>query len=392
MSANEGGRDVWRRSALEAARCLYRYHHVYNLGVDESSDPNRRGRAFHAAAEAYIKKLIALKVTADIDLAREAFTDALEAELLPSHLIGETEQLFFRWAESFELDLDAVLVVDDRIETELEGELFTWAPDLVYARDGGIDIWDWKTHFAAHTESQARFDFQAVWYLLMARIQWPGFRRYRFFFRYTRIGLTVPADGVELLDEDEAAAERRILGAVAVVQEARRRDEWPAMAGPHCQFCRLKCPIAEQSGTMPLRVDGEADLEALANEWIAIGRRFDQIGALLKNYVSVDGPFQALGMRFDMKPIEKATYPVDEVLAVLDHHGVEFPPDAHFSRKGLGDLVKEKKYPAVARDLLSCRKTRTDFRFEARKAGEVDLVEPENDDRPSGDRGWEWDR
>lgn len=388
-------RDEWRRSALEAARCLFRYYHVYEAAlVDESSDPNRRGRAFHAAAEGYVKKLILTKTSADLDLAREAFTDALEAELLPSHLISETEMLFFRWAEGFELDLDAVFIVEDRIKTELEGEVFTWQPDLVYARDGGIDIFDWKTHFAALTDSQSRNDFQALFYLLMAAIQWPNFRRYRFFYRYVRLGLTVPEHGVELSAEDVMGAERRILGAVTVILSARERNEWPAAAGPHCQFCQLaNCPIVTNPHRMPVRVDNDDDRDELANQYIALGRRLDQIGELLKNVVTVDGPFTFNGTRFDLKQIEKSIFPMDEVLAILDAHDVEFPSDAHMSKKGLGDLVDTRKYPAVARDLLSARIPSTSFRFEARKDGEISSEPVDEDNEPASEgRLWQWGR
>jgi hypothetical protein len=365
--------QVWRRSALEAAACLYRYKKLYLDGVDGSSDPSRRGTTFHAAAELYIRKLVTCRVTADIDLAREAWLDAVEATLLPTRLVVETEQLFFRWAEGFELSLDDVLLVEETLVTLIAGERFTWRPDLVYARGDEIQIWDWKTHFAAHTEAQAKRELQGKFYLLMARTEWPGFRRYRFFYRYVRLGLTVPRDGLELYPEDVDAVERQLLGAVAVIRDAMRRNTWPAQAGPHCGFCRLDCPINGTRGTLPVRVDTRRQFAALANEYMALRQRTALLGEILRTYVVHEGPQVVNGARLALKQVDRVEYPLDEVLALLDERGMTLPPEAAISQTALGPLVDPKKYPLVADDLRAVAKRDATFRFEVRKDGEIDL-------------------
>jgi hypothetical protein len=266
-----------------------------------------------------------------------------------------------------------VLVVEEKLETEVAGEIFTWRPDLVYAKGDEIQIWDYKTHFAAHTEAQAQRELQGKFYLLMARTEWPGFRRYRFFYRYVRLGLTVPRHGLELHPEDVDAVERQLLGAVAVIREAARRQEFPAMAGPHCGFCRLDCPINGTRGRLPVRADTDKQFAALANEWMAIGRRYDLLGEVLKTYVTHEGPQIVNGMRLGLKGVVKLEYPLDEVVALLDERGMALPPDATIAQTALGPLVNPHKYPLIADELQAIARATTTFRFEAKKDGEVDL-------------------
>lgn len=49
---------AYRRSALEAAACLYRYLKLYVEGIEDQGDEARRGIAFHLAAELYIRRLV----------------------------------------------------------------------------------------------------------------------------------------------------------------------------------------------------------------------------------------------------------------------------------------------------------------------------------------------
>src|SRR5262249_25634976 len=152
---------VHRRSALEAFACPRRYRALYIDGVPDQSDPARRGSAFHAAAHCYIDTLRARKQTSDLELAQAALNRGLAETITPPHLAHEVSDLFWRWAESFELDLDALLTVEGR-QTDDEG--YTWQPDLVYAFDDVLEIRDWKTHFQIFSESQASQEFQAQFY------------------------------------------------------------------------------------------------------------------------------------------------------------------------------------------------------------------------------------
>ena len=128
-----------RRSALEAAACLYNYFQRYVLGVPDQSPASMRGIAFHAPAfgsertEGYVPKLAKARLVSDHELAVQALREALPAEQIPAYLLPEVEDLFWGWTERFELDLDAYLLAEQT--QQVAG--FTWRPDLVYARARG---------------------------------------------------------------------------------------------------------------------------------------------------------------------------------------------------------------------------------------------------------------
>src|SRR5436190_23706285 len=105
---------VHRRSALEAFACPRRYKALYVDGVPDASDPARRGSSFHAAAHRYIAALVRTKQESDFELARAALREGLAESITPAHLVAEVTDLFWRWVEKFELDLDAFLTVETR--------------------------------------------------------------------------------------------------------------------------------------------------------------------------------------------------------------------------------------------------------------------------------------
>jgi hypothetical protein len=372
-------RRDYRRSEIEAADCLYFYDKQYNQGVTMPSDQSIRGTTFHRAAELYIAKLVALRVTADFDLAREAFVDAVEQSLCPAYLMPEAERLFFRFAERFELKTDAVLHVETQLVTVRGRRRFTWKPDLVYAEDAGIVIYDWKTHYHGLTAAQARETFQARFYLSMAAEHWPNQPRYVFRFVYVRFGLVVE---VVFTPDDLVEIDRQITGMVAVLDEADRIGEYPARSGPHCAFCRLDCPINGRDGLMPIRVDTFADFEALAAEYLALKRRLFLMGKALRTFTTAEGPQEVNGMVFHNWPTTAARLRVDRTLAILEDAGVA-DPGLTVSRSELGPLTDPRKFPTVAPALEAIAIKRTSFTFAARKAGAIipdgviDLDHPE---------------
>jgi hypothetical protein len=364
IDAGEEDRE-YRRSELEAADCLYFYDKQYNQGVSMPSDQSIRGTTFHRAAELYIAKLAALRVTMDVDLAREAFIDAVEQSLCPAYLMPEAEALFFRFAERFELKLDAYLHTEKQLVTVRGRRRFSWKPDLVYAESRGIVIYDWKTHYHGLTPEQARQTFQARFYLSMAADEWPNQPSYTFRFVYVRFGLVVE---VVFTQDDLLDIDRQIDGMVAVLDEADRIGEYPARSGAHCAFCRLDCPINGRDGLMPIRVDTREEFEAIGNEYIAIRRRLALMGKAMRTYITSEGPQVVNGMIFANWPTTSARYVVDKVAAIADAHGLELP-ELTVSKTELGPLTDPKKFPAIAPALEEIAMKRTTFVFEPRKEG-----------------------
>ncbi len=367
FEVDEEREDGYRRSELEAADCLFYYDKTYNQNVNPSSDQALRGTTFHRAAELYIAKLAALRETMDIDLAREAFIDAVEQTLCPAYLMPEAEMIFFRFAERFELKLDAYLHVEKQLITIRGRRRFRWKPDLVYAEERGIVIYDWKTHYYGLTPDQARETFQARFYLLMAAEEWPNQPRYVFRFVFVRIGLVVE---VVFTPDDLIEIERQVDGMVAVLNEADRLGEYPARSGSHCAFCRLDCPINGKAGLMPVRVDTRDDFAMMGNEYLALAQRLEHMRKAMKTFVTTEGPQEVNGMVFYVWPTTSARYPVDRLLAIADGHNLELP-DITVSKTELGPLTNPRKYPAVAPELEAIAMKKTSFVFEPRKKGAV---------------------
>lgn len=108
-----------RRSALESYDgCPYRYNQLYNLGIEDRGDESQRGIAFHEAAFRYIARLMAKRLTADAAEARAAFIEGVALTQLPAHIVHEVARIWERFAEYFELDLDAYMAAEEMQETE----------------------------------------------------------------------------------------------------------------------------------------------------------------------------------------------------------------------------------------------------------------------------------
>ncbi len=337
MSVADAPVATYRRSAVEAASCLFRYRALYVDGVHDESDPSMRGTAFHLAAEKYIDALIKARLSSDAELAAWAVRAAIVECLLPGHLTADVRSLFLRFAERFELDLDAVLQVEWATITTHKGRAFSWKPDLVYATDAGILIHDWKTHFAAWSEIEARQMFQTRFYLAMARREWPGQPSYRLRYVFPRLGTFVEVSFDEAeLDEIEHEIEARL----AVVDEAHATETFPATPGPHCGWCRLACPIAEGAdGMVPGRIDDLPDFSALAAEYLAAKQRLSQVQKALRGYVVANGPTVVHETRIAVTPRVSVRYPVHAVKHAAEARNIVLP-DLTVSRRDIQSVLR----------------------------------------------------
>lgn len=369
-----------RRSALEAATCLYRYNQIYNLGVDDASDVSLRGVVFHAAAELYIKILTASRLESDYAVALEAFTTAAERCVAPARVIIDAERLFFWFVERFELKWEHVLHVEETLITVRHGRRFRWKPDLVYVNDTGIVFFDWKTHFVAWTPEQARKEFQSRFYLLMAREHFPGHPRYEICYLFVRSNLLVRV--VFTLDEFDAI-ERQVDAALAAIAEADKTETYPATGGPHCQYCRLDCPINGRGGLLPTRVETADEFAALASEYLALRQRQAQTRRLLKGFVAAEGPQEINGMRWHHAASERSRYPVDQVQAVAAANGIDVS-NLTISGGQIKHLTDNRRRPGVGRALAQYRQSDISYRFTATKTGAF-LLGPVDEDAEGDD-------
>jgi hypothetical protein len=352
---------VHRRSAIEAFSCPRRYKALYIDGVPDESDPARRGSAFHAAAQRYIQALRDRKQTSDLELAQLALTAGLAETITPPHLAHEVTDLFWRWAESFELDLDAVLMVEEK-QRDAEGH--TWTPDLVYAYDEVLEIRDWKTHFAIFSDARAAAEFQAKWYCWQARKLWPGFSRYRIVFVFVRYGVDVSAEfDVPELEYFETS----VAGIVAAIRRAGETNVFPAIPGSSCSFCTLTCEVAEHPERVPLRLISKVSAERALGVKLAMTAALRNVDAALNAYCTEHGPVSCNGMEIAHRPAPKMEFPADGVYQVL--RAADIPPRFTVSKSALRSYLTTKKFSHVREPLEALAKVTPGSRFSVKRAG-----------------------
>lgn len=355
-----------RRSAFDAFNCPRRYKALYIDGVPDESDAARRGSAFHAAAARYIGALRRVGRSEDYELAAAALRDGIAESVTPAHLVTEVESIFWRWAETFELDLQALLVVEER---QRDADGFTWTPDLVYAHDDLIELRDWKTHWKPFTEDQAHKELQAQWYVWQASKLWPGFQRYRIVFVFVRWGVEVSAE-FDQADIDQIEA--RIDAIAGAIREAAARDEWPAIPGQQCSYCSLSCPVADHPDRVPLRFVTRADAERAGALKLALDRAATQVDQALRVWCDAHGPLLVGGMEIGFRPSEKVTFPAAAAVDVLRAH--EIPADdVTLSKSALRRYLTTKKFAYVREALEALACVKPGSRFGAKKAGELAL-------------------
>lgn len=359
---------VLRRSAIQTAKsCLHRYNQIWNLSVPDQNDYSLRGIAFHSCAHRYIERLIQSGLEQDEEEARLAFTEGIANVLTPAHLVPEVRDIFMGWAERFGLDLKRFVAAE---EHQMGKNQQTFTPDLVLADPSCLEVVDFKTFWAAMTEEQIRQDWQARWYVYNAQRIWPNFPRYRFTHSYVRFGTQVsvefqPSDLATFADEVEAIA--------ATITEATTRNEWPATAGQECNFCTLRCPLADHPAIIPKRFTVPQQA-ATIGEWILVAEtQLRAVKKALKGYCAVNGAVEVNGMVFDNRPSQTRSYPIEDVLKILQMRGImgafdkDTSPGLTISHSALAKLFRA--YPALESDLLPVQQAKTTYRFSAKKPG-----------------------
>jgi hypothetical protein len=352
---------VHRRSALEAFSCPRRYRALYLDGVPDESDPARRGSAFHAAAHRYILLLQKSGQASDLELAREALRDGLAETITPPQLVHEVTDLFWRWAESFELDLDALLLAEER---QQDAAGYTWQPDLVYAHDDVLEVKDWKSHFAIFSDARAASEFQAKFYAWQARKLWPNFETYRITFVFVRYGVEVSAEfDVAELEYFETSVE----GLVGAMRRAHETDTFPAIPGASCSVCSLTCEVAEHPERIPLRLISKVSAERALGAKLAMTAALRSIDQALNAYCAEHGPVTCNGMEIGHRPAPKVEFPAEGVYQVLATFDI--PPRFTVSKNALRSFLTTKKFSHVREPLEAIAKVTPGSRFEAKRVG-----------------------
>lgn len=360
-----------RRSALEAFDgCPFRYNAIYNEGAEDKGDEANRGIAFHEIAFRYIDRLAQARTPMDAEELSLAISEGIGLSNCPTALLDEVNELAGRWGSSFELDLDAYLTAEERQESDR----FTWIPDLVYVRPTHVEILDWKTFYKGFTETQARKEFQARFYLVQALEIWPGFPEYWFTFVFVRLNYRVT---IKVKPDEIESWKPQIEGILAGLEAAERSGVWPAVPGSHCGLCRLACPIVDNPARLPVRLIDVAQRDTAAGEILALEQRIKALKKALGAYVTKEGPFVLNGQLFQQAQTEAVTYPAGSVLKLLKEAAGIDPDSLTLSKTAVGKSAKGLN-PDNQAALAKLAITKTGWRFGHKKAGaELDDDEDE---------------
>jgi hypothetical protein len=362
---------VYRRSELESIGqgCLHRHRAIWIDGVEENSDLAMIGTGLHRVHHRYVLALVEAQTPQDMDLAREAFTEGIGVSQTPARLIPEMRKLWDWYAEGFDLQLDQYVTSEER--EEVGG--VSWTPDLVLARADELEIIDLKFGWTPPaTEDELRSNFQARIYSFYAMQRWANFRQYRFTISAARFQKII---SVVFKPSDLDNVEREVAALVAVVEEAKRTNHWPAVAGPSCRFCELCCPL-ELPAIAPKRFLTAPEAER-AGQLIRAGEQQIKLAKqALKGYVASHGPVPCNGLVWDNRPTNTTNYPIQAVLDLLTKRGVagafdyEANPKMTISASSLKPVFKA--YPELRADLASVAIDKTGYRFSCAKPGSDD--------------------
>lgn len=353
---------VFRRTALSDAACLYRFDQVHQQGVIDTSDAALRGQAFAAVKHRYLELLLDAELSSCPDLAAKAFMEGVATHQTPSHLIPEVSDLWRRHAEVFELLLDRYVTHEERIQVGA----VSYAPDLVYAHTETLETVDDKSHWSAMSEEDLRGDYQARFYSAAARHRWPGFDRYRFTLNYVRLQ---QQRSVVFLPSELDQIDLEIAADVARVQQAQETGSYPASVGPACEYCSLKCPIADQPMLNPSRVVSGEQAESLL-AWLTTSKKLTaSVQKGLREWAKVNGPIGP--DQFGMWPTEAISFPIDAVLSALGEANALGALDGmQLTTANVNRIIAS--LPLVAAKLEPTKNTKIGYKFGPRKGGSDD--------------------
>jgi hypothetical protein len=363
--------QVFRRSALEDADCLYRFNEVHQKGVDDSSDYALRGQAFAHIKHLYILALVAAGTPQDQDLAMRAFVQGIAEHQTPQRLIPELRELWVRHAEFFALDLERYVTSEER----QVGDGVSFAPDLVYAHPGELEIKDDKTYWVVLTEAEIKDTYQARFYGWQAMKRWPNFPSYRITFVFVRFN---KATSVKFTVAELEQMEIEVQADVARIRYAQETNTYPAHVGPACRYCELKCPLADREMVLPVRFDTATALQ-VGTLLVPAEKKMKAIKKAFKQHCVANGPVKVgKDTVWGNWPVTERKYPLDVVLRVLGQRNIM----GAFEKEGLtvshSALAKLfKQFPALVDDLAEVLQEKTTYRFGLKK------IDP--NEKPFGD-------
>jgi hypothetical protein len=219
------------------------------------------------------------KQTSDLELAQHALTRGI-AEIhhaAPPGARGVSD-LFWRFAESFELDLDALLVVEGNDSGTTEG--YTWhaGPGLRprrRSRDPGLQD---PLRRSSRTPARPRSSRPSS---TAGRPASSGRAS-----RATASSSCSSATAIDVAAEFDVPEleyfETSVHGIVGAIRHAAETNDFPAIPGASCSYCTLTCDVAEHPERVPLRLLSRVSAERALGVKLAMTAALRNVDAALQ--------------------------------------------------------------------------------------------------------------
>ena len=206
--------------------------------------------------------------------------------------INEAEKLqdakdALEFAESLNIPLDGVLTIESEDgDVTFYGNKYFQVPfsknwgirgamDLVYVKDGILHILDWKSGFIEETD-----DIQLLMYALSAWKKYPGFKRIKCIYAYTRQKRTYITEWDE---ETLVAGLEYLRGEVQKFVEAQKARKYPQTPHEWCKYCGLKDTCkAYQDQLKQTVTEAEYNIEATPENLEKIIELYEKMKAIEK--------------------------------------------------------------------------------------------------------------
>ena len=349
---------VMSRSALEAARCGFRYRKLYVERVKDESEISVRGTAIHACAKRYVDRLAKAQTPMDLTEAEAAFLEGCAEVGVPSQLVPEIRNVWSRHVEHFELNLEAYVSAEERrVRTEVRIP-YEFKPDLEYVfyHERRVEILDTKSYYVAFSDAHARELVQTRYYIWAAMQEYPGFLTYQMTYWFPRLNRYAVAT---FSHEEFGVLDQEIQG----MEVSRRRrhldDDWTALPGDVCTFCHLNCPVLDDPQMGLLRVKTLDDYLRIARRQIVEKKWHAEASKALKRWSAVNGPVDVGGVVYAHRTGQTVTYPAAAVVDTMRSMNVH--PLFFVSKSALKDHFKVQ--PKLEQDLEPLAITKQTNRF-----------------------------
>jgi hypothetical protein len=314
------GAETYSVTAFHDWTCWFRGHQKRDLRRKEPESPAlREGRVLHDVISAYLGRCLEQGVQTDVtaieEIVRQAFFGP-EPSGLPDDAYPSLLDTARKFAGTYVVDVDRLAHLEEPWAVPLARpdrpgfeNAYMWVIlDACYLGGSTAVVEDFKTDWYLRAQEDVEGDLQLrvyCWGVAQVYRHVEEFECRLNFMRHGKVrSVTFDRSVVEETDE-------LIRARVEQIRAARKRGEFPAVPGSHCQWCGFasECPALKQATALPITDDRAA--QAAAGELLALERRADELREALKAYTAETGSIVLEGVELGHFLTESAT--VDDV-------------------------------------------------------------------------------